>query len=149
MAESGTSPRRVEAAEKQARALELRKAGASFAQIAQALGYQNRGAAYKAVHAGIEKILREPAEAVIELELARLDEMLRAIWQRVLQGDDKAIRRALDIMERRAKYLGLDAPVRIDVASEVYRAAIEAGLTEDDARKAVLEAQRVTSEAQR
>lgn len=114
MAESRTSPRRVETVERKRQALELRKAGATYDQIAATVGFANRGGAYKAVKAGIREILREPAEEVIQLECARLDEMLRALWPGVMRGDPVSIQRALGVMERRARLLGLDAPKKLE-----------------------------------
>lgn len=146
--ESAVSARRVEAAEKQAKALELRKAGETFQQIANTIGYEGPGAAYKAVHAGIRKMLREPAEALIELEVSRLDEMLRAIWPKVLAGDTQAIDRVLRIMDRRAKYLGLDAPTKVDITGLIREEAQRAGLSAEDAEAAVLEAVRIARGAE-
>ena len=65
----------------------------------------------------------ESTEAVRQLELQRLDQMLFPIWPQVLTGDQGAISTALRIQERRASLLGLDAPkqiearVRVDVIS--------------------------------
>ncbi len=40
--------------------------------------------------------------------------MLLALWRRVQSGDDHAIDRALRIMERRARLLGLDAATKTE-----------------------------------
>lgn len=96
--------------EKQRRALELRKAGATFEQIADSLGYQYPSAAAKAVKTAMKAIIKEPAEEVRDMEVARCDAMLFAIWSQVKAGNHGAIDRALRIQERRASYLGLDAP---------------------------------------
>ena len=112
--ESLTSPRRLAAIERHRRALELRTAGATFPEIAAALGYTGPGAAYKAVHAGIRAVLREPAEALVNLELVRLDKMWLAIWPAIARGNVHAIDRGLRVMERRARLLGLDAPWRLE-----------------------------------
>ena len=58
----------------------------------------------------LKATLREPADEVRDLEVARLDAMLLPLWRRVQQGDERAVDRALKIMERRARLLGLDAP---------------------------------------
>lgn len=58
----------------------------------------------------IRRTLREPAEEVRQLEVARLDRMMRSLWERVLKGDAVAINACLSIMDRRARYLGLDTP---------------------------------------
>lgn len=115
MPESATSPRRLAAKEKQRRALELRRAGASYAQIGRVLGYRSTASAHKAVEVALTMTLREPAEAVRQLELERLDEAQRAIWPRVRAGDLEAIDRLCKLMDRRAKLLGLDAPKQVEV----------------------------------
>lgn len=98
----------------QRKALELRKAGATHDQIAEQLGVANRSVAWKLVRSAIVEIVREPAEEVLQIELARLDAMLLGCWTKAKSGDPHAIDRALRIMDRRAKYLGLDAPTRTE-----------------------------------
>jgi DNA-binding transcriptional MerR regulator len=100
--------------ERQRRAVELRSAGVTYDEIAKALGYSNRKGAWKAVDAALKKTLREATEALREIERERLDQMLKAIWQRVLKGEPKAIEVALRISERRARLDGLDAPKKLD-----------------------------------
>jgi len=102
----------AETAERYRKALELRKAGATYDQIAAQLGYSAKAAARHAVQAAIKEIIREPAEEVIQLELSRLDAMLLGCWTKAKSGDVHCIDRALRIMERRASYLGIDAPKR-------------------------------------
>lgn len=48
------------------------------------------------------------------VELQRLQEMHRTVWEDALTGDREAIGTVLRLMERRAKLLGLDAPAKID-----------------------------------
>src|SRR5712664_2138464 len=109
-AASRTSPQRLKALDKQRQAMQLRIAGASFDEIAESLGYANRGGAHKAIMAGIESTLREPAEGVRELELKRLDRLLMAAWKAATAGDLQAIGICLQIMKRRADFEGLDKP---------------------------------------
>lgn len=92
----------------------LRRAGASYQQIAEALDVSTT-MAHRYVKQALEAMreeTRETAEDVRQLELARLDEMLSRLWPKVTEGDMKAYDRALRIMERRSKLLGLDAPKR-------------------------------------
>ena len=103
-----TAPSRIEAEERQAAALNLRKAGVSFEEIARQTGYASASGAYEAVKAAMAKTLREPANELRELELARLDGMLEAISEAVMAGDLNAIGMALRISERRSRILGLD-----------------------------------------
>jgi len=111
--EPRTSERRLKALEKQRQALELRKAGADFRQIAQKLGYAGPSGAHKAVLVAIAESLREPAEAVIELEVARLDKLLMGVWSAACGGDLNAIDRVLQIEGMRCKILGMNAPTKI------------------------------------
>jgi hypothetical protein len=102
--------------ERKLQALELRKAGATFQQIADQLGYRSASGAFNAVKAALKATLREPADELRELELTRLDAMLLPLWRRVQSGDEKAVDRVLRIMERRARLLGLDAPTRGEIS---------------------------------
>ncbi len=103
----------VTAHDNQLKALELRKAGVSYQRIAETLGYKDASGAWRAVKSALKKTLQEPAAELRTLEIERLDAMLSAIWASVKQVQYGAQDRALKIMERRAKLLGLDAPVKI------------------------------------
>lgn len=121
--ESSTSERRLAAIDKQRLALELRKAGVPFTKIAQQLDYEGPSGAYGAVKSALKRTLQEPAAEVRALELDRLDHMLMAHWPAVIKGHIRATELALKIMERRAAYLGLDAPkdALLTVAGHVTR----------------------------
>ncbi|MEU1272994.1 hypothetical protein [Streptomyces sp. NPDC005799] len=56
-----------------AQAANLRSKGRTYAQIAEELGYYDRGKAHAAVQRAIQEIVKEPAEAVLHFELERLD----------------------------------------------------------------------------
>ena len=91
-----------------ARALELRQKGASYRAIAEVLDV-SPAQAYDDVQDALSEVTREPAETVLEQELDRLDSLfLVSFRQAVKDGNLKAIQASLNIMERRAKYLGLD-----------------------------------------
>ena len=97
------------AAERALQALTLRKAGASYEAIARQCGYASRSGAYQAVQRELRRTMQEPAEDVRQLELARLDDLYRAMVPKALKGDTWSVDRCLKIMERRALLLGLDA----------------------------------------
>jgi hypothetical protein len=115
MAESRTSPRRIEAAERARRALELRAAGHSFDQIAQLAGYRSRQAAHSAVERALLDPLGRAAEVVRLLEAERLERLHEAHWPAALGGSPKSSEIVLAVAARRAKLLGLDAPVRSEL----------------------------------
>ena len=127
-------PRKTRASKRQSiavrqrgqQAIRLRMSGATIAQIANQLGYSSEAGAYKAIMRELEQTAQdmgESTEAVRQLELKRLDQMLFTIWNQVIAGDQGAISTALRIQERRSAMLGLDAPkqiearVRVDVMS--------------------------------
>ena len=115
--------RTIEAYERDQKALELRKEGHSYESISEQLGYSTRSASYKAVMRRLRDMDRPAVSMLRELEVQRLDAMLYAVWDDVLQGDANAVHTALRISERRSRLLGLDAPhtvearARIDVLS--------------------------------
>jgi hypothetical protein len=92
--------------------LALRKAGATYDQIAEKTGLAREGARLAVSRAlkSLAEATTEAAEEVRQLELDRLDAMLLGLWQKAQRGDPQAIDRVLRIQERRAKYLGIDAP---------------------------------------
>lgn len=122
---------RVNALDRQLKALELRKAGASYRAIAAQLGYSLTGA-YKAVDKALTATLSEAAEPLRTLELERLDAMQVALWPQARQGNQGAVDRILRIMERRAKLLGLDAPTQVDQVQHI-RVEFDDSFAETDA----------------
>ena len=115
--------RTIEAYEKDQKALELRKEGHTYESISEQLGYSTPSASYKAAMRRLRDMDRPAVSMLRELEVQRLDAMLYAVWDDVLQGDANAVHTALRISERRSRLLGLDAPhtvearTRIDVLS--------------------------------
>lgn len=98
---------RATAAEKRKHALDLRRAGWSFDDIAAEVGYANKGSAHRAVKQGIADITRESATELLELELSRLDDLMAGAYESARNGDLFAIDRVLKIIDQRAKFLGL------------------------------------------
>ena len=98
--------------EHQQAALKLRLTGMSHRAIAEALGVSDHTTIQGRIAGALKEIIREPAEAVLKMELERLDVMLLGLWKQAAGGDLQALDRALKIQDRRAKYLGLDAPTK-------------------------------------
>jgi hypothetical protein len=115
--QSSTSPARLKVIlERQVQALEYRKMGYTFDQIANALGYAGAPGAYAAVQRSLLTVLRAPAEDVLQIELLRLDALFSKPYQAALQGDLMALTGCLSVMARKAKLLGLDAPVKQELS---------------------------------
>lgn len=120
----------IEVADRQRRAVELRKSGASFDEIARHLGYKDASGAYRAVRAALRKTIQQPADELRVLETARLDALMMAIWADAMKGDVAKMDRVLKIMTRRATLLGLDAPTTVRlVHAEAKRIADDYGLS--------------------
>ncbi len=112
---SKTAPRRLAAEERRARAVRLRKAGATFSDIGRALGI-SRQAAHKLVLRVLEHMTKEAQEEANILrfiEAERLDALHLALWPRAIKGDCSATDKILRIMERRARLFGLDKPIKV------------------------------------
>jgi hypothetical protein len=90
----------------------LRQAGLTYAAIAAELGYYDAKGAERAVAAGLQAAGREIAIDLLPLELDRLDRMQAGLWGEAIAGDIPSVLAVLKIMERRAKYAGLDAPTK-------------------------------------
>lgn len=110
-----TSPAKARRLELQAKALELRRGGDGYEAIAEKLGI-GKSSAHRMVEAAMAGARAQISASVDELradELTRLDGMLAKLWPKVTDDPDVAvIDRIIKIGERRAKLLGLDAPVR-------------------------------------
>lgn len=105
---AGKKPPLHETIEKERRVLELRLAQYRWQDIATNVGYASAGAAYNAYKRALVRTLQEPADEVRTQERERLDRMANALYQRAISGDIPAIHTMIKIMDRRAKYLGLD-----------------------------------------
>jgi hypothetical protein len=127
----------LDAEQRMGKAVELRKTGMSYDAIAAALGYADRSGAFNAVQTLVRRWQQEPAEEVRKMELERLDAMLFALWPRVLDGDGRLADTALRILERRARYLGLDVPTRVDVLTLAREEAARLGVDPDEMVAAV------------
>jgi hypothetical protein len=124
--------RRLSAAARTAKALELRAQGRTYREIARELGFKSVASAYGAVSRGLAAVIKEPAEDVRQLELLRLDELLTSQWFKAIGGDDKAVGRVLQIMDRRSRYLGLDIAPTVDLRLYLANIAACAGLDADE-----------------
>jgi hypothetical protein len=134
-----TAPR-VDAADMDARCLDLRRRGLSYRQIAAQVGLSVANV-HGRVTRSLDRTRREPADALRELELERLDALQEALTEvlgRVhvtvsggkvvtTKGDDgqevplvddgptiAAAQALVRVQESRRRLLGLDAPTRVD-----------------------------------
>lgn len=110
----------------QIKALELRRMGKGYVEIAAALDI-SKSQAHRLVKAGLEDARAQVDGTAAELkaeEVSRLDAMLAGLWPGARKGHLGSVDRVLRIMERRAKLLGLDAPAKhaaTDPTGEIER----------------------------
>jgi AraC-like DNA-binding protein len=96
------------AQQRRRQALELRKAGASYQDIASGLGYHDQSGARKAVIKAFGEVIHEPVAELRTLQTERLNHMLMTLWPRVQQGDDSAIRTSLAVMDKMDRLQGTE-----------------------------------------
>ena len=109
----------IESAERTAKAIELRKSGATFKKIGDHFGISAQSA-HEMVTKGLKATLAEPAAELRALAVERLDHMLAAIWKAASNGDLRAQAMVLRIEERRATLLGLDARHAVGDGAKVH-----------------------------
>lgn len=110
-----TQPGKVEL--RKAQAIELHKQGVSYKEIGKRIGLST-SRTYALVQETVREYMHRCTETtahVISVEMMRLDAMVEALWDKVEAGNPKACDTVLRIQERRAKYLSLDAPAKIDI----------------------------------
>jgi hypothetical protein len=96
------------------RALELRhQHGMTFASIARELGYETIAGAHKAYQRALKRVEHPAAEEYLQADLDRLDTMTEVYWQSALSGNLRSADMVLRIMQKRADFLGLDAPKKV------------------------------------
>jgi hypothetical protein len=112
--------------------LDLRIAGHDFDTIAQLAGYANRSVAWKAYRRALARIPQASAQQERQLDARRLDELLKAYWEKAVSGDGWSYDRILRGLERRASLLGLDVKAG-DLAQPAAQTLIrEYGATVED-----------------
>ena len=105
--------------DKEARVVELRRAGVTWDVIAQRTGYANASGAYRAYQRAADRIIRPNIEELRDIEIERLDRMQAGVWGKAINGEVRAIDAVLRIIEKRSKLLGLDAPKELNVKAQV------------------------------
>ena len=103
-------------------AIQMRLAGATWTDVAQALGYPTARQALVATEKALERQLHtEDRDAMRRLAGARLDRLLLGVWPKAIDASHPehllAVTKAREIVDRHAKLFGLDAPTEFVVHS--------------------------------
>lgn len=121
------SPQQIRAAKREAEAVEMRLAGKTYADIAEALDC-SVGTAHNYVAKAMYRWGSDTVEQLRQIELRRLDVITEKLWEQVEYGDPAAIEQYLRVSDRRAKLVGLDAPKtsKVQVEAETrHKVALE------------------------
>ena len=97
------------------RAIELRRKGYSYPDIADELGV-SLSTAWRYVRVTLDRLAQErdqEADRLLDLELDRLDTMIKAVSEKAELGSLDHMEMYLKLIDKRVKLLGLDAPKRI------------------------------------
>jgi hypothetical protein len=164
-AHSPTSPLRVAVAARRAEAVQLRAAGLTFQQIADRLGYKSKSHAYVDIKRALAKVETESVAELRALDGERLDMLWRQAMQVMsrqhlmvsngkvvyhdgvpLRDDDptlRAIATLLQVIDRRARLYGHNAPKSVEVITidaveaEIRRLSAELGHAEAEAASGI------------
>jgi hypothetical protein len=88
-------------------------------EIAVQVGMSTAGV-YKAYNRAMTRVIAPSIEEHRELELDRLDILQRTYWQPAVNGNLRAADYVLRVIDKRAKLLGLDAPLKVQAEVVTY-----------------------------
>lgn len=113
-----TRKRRVEAVRWHGKAIEYRIQGLTYDEIAKRCGVTPTRC-IQVVIRYMEEMRQHNAQeskTIRDMELKRLDLLLSKYWTRALKGHMDSATMALKILERRAKYIGIDTPIQVQIS---------------------------------
>jgi len=126
MVPTGIGERGLELTEREIKAVELRKAGFTFQEIADNLGWEHKSSAMRAVRRALARWGTESVHELRILEMSRLDTITQKLWPKIIgrpaRGNDPgqapdigAMMAYLKVSARRARLLGIDSPEYVDL----------------------------------
>ena len=118
MSEPRVCTREITSVDRQRQALQLRRQGCEYEEIARRLGYRSKSGAYNAVKRGLDSTVREPADELRQHEFQRLERLHAVLWPRAMEGDLRATDCVLKIADRRCKLMGLDKLAEIRIVGD-------------------------------
>ena len=105
--------------EKETTIIELRHEGYVWREIAVMVDMSVAGVA-KAYKRALTRHPHATIDEHRELELDRLDNLQRTYWQPAVNGNLRAADYVLRVIDKRAKLLGLDAPLKVQAEVVTY-----------------------------
>ena len=108
------SVKKLETIDKQKQALELRLAGRTWQEIADALGYASTGGAVAAVKTVLSRSDADYGDSFRTLTLERLTKILQTYWPAMLRGDQSSATVCLKTIKDMRDVTGIDMPARVE-----------------------------------
>jgi hypothetical protein len=108
-----------ELVEKETTIIELRQEGYIWREIAVMVDMSIAGVA-KAYKRALTRHPHATIDEHRELELDRLDTLQRTFWKSAVAGNPRAADFVLRVIDKRAKLLGLDAPLKVQAEVVTY-----------------------------
>jgi anion-transporting ArsA/GET3 family ATPase len=121
-------PSDINMAERVKLALELRRLGYDYDAIARQCGYADRSGAFRAVQNAQKRILRDSAQALVQVQLDQINAALVVVNEAIAKNDKGslwAIDRLVPLLKRQADLLGLDVKPDKDQSAEPTRRVYE------------------------
>lgn len=115
-------PNEVQLAERRRRIASMMLAGARQVDVARTLGVDQPTMTreVQAIKQQWRDDTSRDVSELVDIEVARLDRLQMAHWERAIQGHGASTDTVLKIIDKRIKLLGLDAPERhqVDITNE-------------------------------
>ena len=123
---------------KRAEVVKLRLKGYTYAQIVATGLYVSRSGAQQAYMAALKENYQEPTEAARLMEVARIEAMIMSNWDSAINGPGIKIKLeagkfVLDLIARKCRILGIDAPAKVDIVGMLAPLVAAAGIDMDEA----------------
>jgi hypothetical protein len=106
------------------KALELRRMGYDYSEIAKRCGYADASGAFRAVDREIKKIQKDGAQALVQIQVDQIDLALTVVMEKINQHDKEslwAVDRLVPLLKRKSDLLGLDAKTDMVVGATIVR----------------------------
>jgi DNA-binding transcriptional MerR regulator len=133
----GIPPKQIQSLKNAERATDLRARGYSYSEIAEALELKNSEAAARLVRASLKRSrerCHESAVELVQIDLERLDFLWRQVALKIEESKEveaSTLKVGVDILARREKLLGLEAPQQVSHDVKLSLSATEAENTSD------------------
>ena len=88
-------------------AVELRRGGAEYEEIAKELGFASKSGAWMAVNRSLKQRAHKAADVYLLQSLAELELLHERSWKRAMMGHTPSIRACLGVINARVRLLGL------------------------------------------